>query len=147
MATGWVVFHWLCGGGRRSWRGRGICEDPADYRWSSYGKAVGGGKGEAQARAGLVRALHGHSGRAGTTRGWEQGGVAKEYRRILISGAVEQAEKRGNVEQEVRAVTRKGMSKGKGEGVQKVTLADPFGLTKRVGFVSLTSHSLILLKS
>jgi hypothetical protein len=43
--------------------------------------------------------------------------VAKEYRRILISGAVEQAEKRGNVEREVRVVTRKGMSKGKGEAV------------------------------
>jgi putative transposase len=28
----------------------GICEDPADYRWSSYGEAVGGGKGEAKAR-------------------------------------------------------------------------------------------------
>ncbi len=27
----------------------GICEDPADYRWSSYGEAVAGGK---RARAG-----------------------------------------------------------------------------------------------
>ena len=102
----------------------GICEDPADYRWSSYGEAVGGGKGEAKARAGLVRALHGHSGRAGTARGWAQGGVAKEYRRILISGAVEQAEKRGNVEREVRVVTRKGMSKGKGEAELERLRAD-----------------------
>ena len=32
----------------------GIVEDPAEYRWSSYGEAMGGGK---KARAGLVRAL------------------------------------------------------------------------------------------
>ena len=32
----------------------GICKDPAEYRWSSYGEAVAGGK---KARAGLVRAV------------------------------------------------------------------------------------------
>ena len=45
----------------------GICEDPVDYRWSSYAEAVAGGK---KARAGLVRALRGHQGNAGTARGW-----------------------------------------------------------------------------
>jgi len=33
------------------------------------GEAVGGGRGESKARAGLVRALHGHSGREGAARG------------------------------------------------------------------------------
>ena len=93
----------------------GICEDPADYRWSSYGEAVGGGRGESKARAGLVRALHGHSGREGTARGWAQGGVGKEYRRLLISGAMEQAEEKGNTGKKVRVVIRKGMDKGKAE--------------------------------
>jgi len=55
----------------------GICELPEDYRWSSYGEAVGGGRGAGIARAGLVRALHGHEGREGTSRAWAQGGVAK----------------------------------------------------------------------
>ena len=37
----------------------GMVEDPADYRWSSYGEAVGGGrKGNGKkAREGLVRAI------------------------------------------------------------------------------------------
>jgi hypothetical protein len=62
----------------------GICEDPADYRWSSYGEAVAGGR---KARAGLVRALRGHGrdgSNEGTERGWAQGGLAKEYRAILL---------------------------------------------------------------
>ncbi len=37
----------------------GMVEDPADYRWSSYGEAVGGGpRGNGKkAREGLVRAI------------------------------------------------------------------------------------------
>jgi hypothetical protein len=44
----------------------GMVEDPADYRWSSYGEAMGGGpKGNGKkARAGLVRALMAHKGKA-----------------------------------------------------------------------------------
>jgi hypothetical protein len=36
----------------------GMVKDPADYRWSSYGEAVGGGKkgNSKKAREGLVRA-------------------------------------------------------------------------------------------
>jgi putative transposase len=30
----------------------GICKDPADYRWCSYGEAVGGGRGEFERQAG-----------------------------------------------------------------------------------------------
>ncbi|MGJ8697859.1 MAG: transposase [Verrucomicrobiaceae bacterium] len=64
----------------------GMVADPADYRWSSYGEAAAGGK---KARAGLVRALHGHRGNQGKPRAWAQGGIAKEYRTILLQGAVE----------------------------------------------------------
>ena len=40
----------------------GMVTDPADYRWSSYGEAMGGGPGGngKKARAGLVRAIMAH---------------------------------------------------------------------------------------
>jgi len=93
----------------------GIVEDPADYRWSSYGEAVGAGRGAGKARSGLVRALHGHAGREGTARGWAQGGVAKEYRRILVSAGMEQGEERKESGKTYRAVIRKGKSKAESE--------------------------------
>ncbi len=80
----------------------GICGDPAEYRWSSYGEAVAGG---AKARAGLVRAWRGHEGVSGTARGWVQGGLSHQYREILLG--------RG---QEVRSggsVQGKGMKPGR----------------------------------
>jgi hypothetical protein len=42
----------------------GMVTDPAEYRWSSYGEAVGGGnKGNGKkAREGLVRACMSHKG-------------------------------------------------------------------------------------
>jgi hypothetical protein len=42
----------------------GMVKDPADYRWNSYGEAIGGGaKGNGKtARADLVRALRAHKG-------------------------------------------------------------------------------------
>ncbi len=64
----------------------GICQDPADYRWSSYAEAVAGG---AKARAGLVRALRGPRGSDGTARGWAQGGLAREYRALLLGQGAE----------------------------------------------------------
>jgi hypothetical protein len=89
-----------------------ICDDPADYRWSSYGEAVGGGRGASKAQSGLVRALRGHEGHSGHSRAWAQGGLSKEYRRLLISGASEQAE---NCSDGKRRVHRKGISKAKAE--------------------------------
>ena len=87
----------------------GMVTDPADYRWSSYGEAAAGGK---KARSGLVRALHGHRGKDGKVRAWAQGGVAKEYRAILLRGAVEvkmtKVEEPGEV---VEKVSRKGISR------------------------------------
>ena len=86
----------------------GICKDPADYRWCSYGEAVGGGRGAAKAQSGLVRALRGHEGHAGTARAWSQGGLSKDYRRLLFTNATEEVEKcsDGN-----KRVQRKGMNK------------------------------------
>jgi REP element-mobilizing transposase RayT len=70
----------------------GICNDPADYRWSSYGEAVGGGRGATKAQSGLVRALRGHEGHVGTSRAWAQGGISKEYRKLLLTDGSEQTE-------------------------------------------------------
>ena len=93
----------------------GICADPADYRWSSYGEAVGGGRGAKKAQEGLVRAMYSFGSREVSGRSWAQGGVGKEYRRILISAGMEQGEERGNVETKQRVVVRKGMSREKAE--------------------------------
>ena len=64
----------------------GICDDPADYRWSAYAEAVAGGR---RARGGLVRALKLGDGHEGTARAWAQGGLAKEYRALLLGAAAE----------------------------------------------------------
>ena len=93
----------------------GIVKDPADYRWSSYGEAVGGGRGAKKAQEGLVRALYSFGSREVTGRSWSQGGVGKEYRRILISAGMEEGEERGNVKTKRRVVIRKGMDRKKAE--------------------------------
>jgi len=73
----------------------GIVKDPADYRWSSYGEAIGGGpKGSGKkARAGLVRALRAHQGVVADAALWAND-VSREYRRILLAGAGEKLEER-----------------------------------------------------
>ncbi len=91
----------------------GMVEDPADYRWSSYGEAVGGGRGAKKAQMGLVRALYSFGSREVTARSWSQGGVGKEYRKILIAAGMEQGEERGNVATKQRVVVRKGMDRKK----------------------------------
>jgi len=90
----------------------GIVKTPEDYRWSSYGEAIGGGaRGNGgKARAGLVRALRGHKGVAADAAKWKDD-VALEYRRVLLAGAAEKTEERvsrsGSAEKIKR---RKGMS-------------------------------------
>ena len=91
----------------------GTVDDPADYRWSSYGEAVGGGRGAKKAQEGLVRAMYSFGSREVSTRSWSQGGVGKEYRKILISAGMEQGEERGIVETKQRVVVRKGMDRKK----------------------------------
>jgi putative transposase len=90
----------------------GIVTDPADYRWSSYGEAIGGGpRGSGKkARAGLVRALRAHQGVAADSAFWADD-VSHEYRRILMAGAPEKLETRvaADGSTEVKR-TRKGMN-------------------------------------
>jgi hypothetical protein len=91
----------------------GMVADPADYRWSSYGEAMGGGaKGNGRkARAGLVRAIMAHKGYEADARHWA-GNVSKHYRIILLVEGEEKLREvsgdRGGAE--VRVV-RKGMKK------------------------------------
>ena len=61
----------------------GMVSDPAQYRWSSYGEAVGGGaKGNGKkAREGLVRACMSHKGAGFEAEKWKE--VAKTYRKLL----------------------------------------------------------------
>ncbi|MDP3849660.1 MAG: transposase [Luteolibacter sp.] len=90
----------------------GIVEDPADYRWSSYGEATGGGgmgKGK-KARAGLVRAIM-------ADKGWEAhechwaGRVSREYRMLFLQQAEERAEETINPQGELETkMLRKGMN-------------------------------------
>ena len=62
----------------------GMVADPAEYRWSSYGEAMGAtGTGGAKAKAGLVRAIMADKGGEADARHWA-GKVAREYRIILL---------------------------------------------------------------
>jgi len=61
----------------------GMVKDPADYRWSSYGEAVGGGKkgyGK-KAREGLVRAYFCDQGVGFEAEKWQE--VSRLYRRLM----------------------------------------------------------------
>jgi putative transposase len=61
----------------------GMVSDPAEYRWSSYGEAVGGGsKGNGKkAREGLVRACMSHQGAGFEAEKWKE--VSPIYRRAM----------------------------------------------------------------
>jgi hypothetical protein len=61
----------------------GMVADPAAYRWSSYGEAVGGGmKGNGKkAREGLVRACMSHQGAGFEAERWKD--VSRIYRRTM----------------------------------------------------------------
>mgnify|MGYP002129414068 CR=1 FL=1 len=85
----------------------GMVGDPADYRYSSYGEAMGGRK---KAQAGLVRAMRAHKGYGPDWKHWSQD-VSREYRMLLLEGAVEKLEVKIGTDggQEVKR-TRKGMS-------------------------------------
>jgi putative transposase len=61
----------------------GMVGDPADYRWSSYGEAVGGGKkgNGKKAREGLVRAFFYDQGVGIEAEKWPE--VSRLYRRLM----------------------------------------------------------------
>ncbi len=95
----------------------GIVKDPAEYRWSSYGEAIGGGAkgGGKKARAGLVRALRAHKGGGADDSLWTKD-VSREYRNIVMAGAVEKTETRiGRDGSEQTRRTRKGVSAAEAE--------------------------------
>ena len=91
----------------------GLVKDPAEYRWSSYGEAIGGGaKGNGKtARAGLVRAWGAHKGMVADAALWS-GEVSRAYRKMLMAHAVEKTsesiDRDGSL---VRKTTRKGIPK------------------------------------
>jgi len=91
----------------------GMVTDPAEYRWSSYGEAMGGGpRGNGRkARAGLVRALMAHKGYAADAKHWA-GRVSKDYRMLLLDEGEEKLRevRDGDGHPEVKVV-RKGMRK------------------------------------
>jgi len=91
----------------------GMVTDPSEYRWSSYGEAMGGGpRGNGKkARAGLVRAIMAHKGYEADARHWA-GNVSKQYRMILLNEGEEKLQEVVSVtgEREVKVV-RKGMKK------------------------------------
>ena len=61
----------------------GMVKDPADYRWSSYGEAIGGGnKGNGRkAREGLVRACLSHRGAGFEVEKWKD--AARIHRQMM----------------------------------------------------------------
>ncbi|NJM37785.1 MAG: hypothetical protein HC845_08005 [Akkermansiaceae bacterium] len=91
----------------------GMVKDPAEYRWSSYGEAIGGGnKGNGKkARAGLVRAMRSHLGTPADASFWPHD-VSKEYRKILLTGSIERKTESATKDGKHHAkITRKGISK------------------------------------
>ena len=61
----------------------GMVSDPADYRWSGYGEAIGGGKkgNGKKSREGLVRACMSHKGAGFEAERWKE--VSRIYRRAM----------------------------------------------------------------
>jgi REP element-mobilizing transposase RayT len=61
----------------------GMVSDPGDYRWNSYGEAIGGGKkgNGKKAREGLVRACMSHKGIGFEAEKWKE--VSRIYRRAM----------------------------------------------------------------
>jgi REP element-mobilizing transposase RayT len=82
----------------------GMVEDPADYRWSSYGEAIGGGmKGNGKkAREGLVRAYLCDQGVGFESEKWRE--VSRLYRRLM---GIELQRKSGRAQVATRGLVTK----------------------------------------
>ncbi len=91
----------------------GMVEDPADYRWSSYGEAVGGGrKGNGKkAREGLVRAITSDTDTGFDASKWKE--ASRRYRRLL---GMALARKTLNAKTEIS--TKKAKSKNDAEALE-----------------------------
>ena len=95
----------------------GMVKDPADYRWSSYGEAVGGGvNGNGKkAREGLVRACMSHKGAGFEAEKWKE--VARVYRKLLGMALERKAGRVGEMvaaekSKRLAVVTEKSLQKG-----------------------------------
>jgi hypothetical protein len=91
----------------------GMVADPAEYRWSSYGEAMGAtGRSGAKAKAGLVRAWMADKGWEADARHWA-GRVSREYRLLLLEEGTERTSETVDAQgQRVTQVVRRGMDKG-----------------------------------
>jgi hypothetical protein len=97
----------------------GMVKDPGEYRWSSYGEAMGATgrvKGDsltrsgAKAKGGLVRAMMAHKGWEANAKHW-RGAVSRHYRMILLEEGEEKTREVINEQGEpVTEVVRKGMN-------------------------------------
>jgi REP element-mobilizing transposase RayT len=88
----------------------GMVPDPAEYRWSSYGEAMGAtGRSGAKAKAGLVRAIMADKGWDADARHWA-GKVSKMYRMLLLQEGQERSKEVVTAEgQLAKKVLKKGM--------------------------------------
>ena len=123
----------------------GMAKHPADYRWSSYGEAIGGGpKGNGKtARAGLVRALRAHQDIGADAALWA-GEVSRQYRKLLMAGAVgKTAEGIGPDEKVVARTLRKGISKTEAEKERESDGDIPLGKTLRCRIRYFTDGAVI----
>ncbi len=82
----------------------GMVSDPADYRWSSYGEAVGGGKkgNGKRAREGLVRAYFCDQEVGFDAEKWQE--VSRLYRRLM---GIALQQKSGRAQVKVRKLATK----------------------------------------
>ncbi len=107
-----------------------MAKDPAEYRWSSYGEAIGGGnKGNGKkALAGLVRAMRAHLGTPADATFWAHD-VSREYRKLLLTGSIERKTEAIGKDGKLQAkTTRKGISKTEAAGESESESADiPLG--------------------
>jgi putative transposase len=123
----------------------GMVKDPADYRWSSYGEAIGGGaRGNGKtARAGLVRALRAHQGVAADAAFWAND-VSREYRRTLMAGAVGKSTESIGRDGKVAVKTaRKGISNEHANKEREMDGAIPLGKMLRCRIRYFTAGAVI----
>jgi REP element-mobilizing transposase RayT len=92
----------------------GMVADPAEYRWSSYGEAMGAtGKSGSKAKAGLVRAILAEKGAPADARSWSAG-VSKRYRILLLEEGQERLQEVIHSEGEpATRVVKRGMKREK----------------------------------
>ena len=110
----------------------GMVADPAEYRWSSYGEAMGAtGRSGAKAKAGLVRAIMADKGWEADARHWA-GKVSKEYRMILLEEGEERTKEVVNSNGErVTEPVRKGMPKDQSSAeMERLTTGKDVALRK-----------------